>query len=44
MILADTRHRLTRDDAQLATRLLAGESGETFESLESRIADEGIRP
>jgi hypothetical protein len=42
MILADTRHRLTRDDAQLATRLLARESGENLADLERRIADEGI--
>ena len=42
MILADTRHRLTRDDAQLAARLLATEIGDDPQSLESRIADEGI--
>jgi len=42
MILADTRHRLTRDDAQLAARLLATETGEDPRALESRIADEGI--
>jgi hypothetical protein len=42
MILADTRHRLTRDDAQLAARLLATESGEDPRALEARIADEGI--
>jgi hypothetical protein len=42
MILADTRHRLTRDDAQLAARLLATEMGEEPPALESRIADEGI--
>src|SRR6185437_3905567 len=42
MILADTRHRLTRNDAQLAARLLAAESGEPLEELESRLADEGI--
>lgn len=42
MILADTRHRLTRDDAQLAVRLLAAESGTDIEAIESRIADEGI--
>ena len=42
MILADTRHRLTRDDAQLAARLLATESGDDPRELESRIADEGI--
>jgi hypothetical protein len=42
MILADTRHRLTRDDAQLAARLLARESGENLEHLETRLTDEGI--
>ena len=42
MILADTRHRLTRDDAQLAARLLARESGEELATLETRLADEGI--
>lgn len=42
MILADTRHRLTRDDAQLAARLLASESGDDPGALEARIADEGI--
>lgn len=42
MILADTRHRLTRDDAQLAARLLAQESGQDLERVESRLADEGI--
>ena len=42
MILADTRHRLTRDDAQFAARLLASESGDDLASLESRLADEGI--
>ena len=43
MILADTRHRLTRDDAQLAARLLATrERTMTRATLESRIADEGI--
>jgi len=41
MILADTRHRLTRDDAQLAARVLA-ECGENLETLEARLADEGI--
>jgi hypothetical protein len=42
MILADTRHRLTRDDAQLAVRLLATECGTEIETIEARIADEGI--
>jgi hypothetical protein len=42
MILADTRHRLTRDDAQLAARILARDSGEELAQLESRLSDEGI--
>jgi hypothetical protein len=42
MILADTRHRLTRDDAQLAARLLAAEYGDDPADIEARIADEGI--
>jgi hypothetical protein len=41
MILADTRHLLTRDDAQLAARVLA-DSGEDLASLEARLSDEGI--
>jgi len=41
MILADTRHSLTRDDAQLAARMLA-EGGDNLERLEARLADEGI--
>jgi hypothetical protein len=42
MILADTRHNLSRDDAQLATRVLAHDSGEELAVLEQRLADEGI--
>jgi hypothetical protein len=42
MILADTRHRLTRDDAQLAARLLACDSGEELAALEARLTDDGI--
>ena len=42
MILADTRHRLTRDDAALAARILAHETGESLAGFEARIADEGI--
>jgi hypothetical protein len=42
MILADTRHCLTRDDAQLAARILARDSGDELADLESRLADEGI--
>jgi hypothetical protein len=42
MILADTRHRMTRDDAQLAARILARETGEELAAFEARLADEGI--
>jgi hypothetical protein len=42
MILADTRHKLSRDDAQLATRILARDSGEELAVLERRLSDEGI--
>lgn len=42
MILADTRHRLTRDDAQLAARLLAREAGDEPTEVEGRLVDEGI--
>jgi hypothetical protein len=42
MILADTRHQLTRDDAQLAARLIAQASGEELATIETRLADEGI--
>src|SRR3954471_10192150 len=42
MILADTRHHLTRDDAQLAARILARDSGDELADLEARLADEGI--
>jgi hypothetical protein len=42
MILADTRRRLTRDDAQLAARVLAQDCGEDLAKLESRLSDEGI--
>src|SRR5512141_666538 len=42
MILADTRHRLTRDDAQLAARILARDSGDELAELETRLTDEGI--
>lgn len=42
MIIADTRHRLTRDDAQLAARLVARESGQDLMTIEGRLSDEGI--
>ena len=41
MILADTRHHLTRDDAQLAARVLA-DAGLELSELEGRLTDEGI--
>lgn len=41
MILADTRHHLTRDDAQLAARVLA-DAGVELSELEGRLTDEGI--
>jgi hypothetical protein len=42
MILADTRHHLTRDDAQLAARILARDSGDELAELQTRLVDEGI--
>jgi len=42
MILANTRQSLTRDDAQLAIRLLARFGGEEPADLERRVADEGV--
>lgn len=42
MIIADTRDRLSRDDVQLAIRLLARVTREDVESLERRLADEGV--
>ena len=42
MILADTRHHLTRDDAQLAARIIAYDSGDEVARLEALLADEGI--
>lgn len=42
MILADTRHRLTRDDAQLAVRLIALETGRDATDVEAELADGGI--
>ncbi len=42
MILANTRHQLTRNDAALAARLLARDSGVDVAEVESRISDEGI--
>ncbi|HTK47995.1 MAG TPA: hypothetical protein VL328_08470 [Gemmatimonadaceae bacterium] len=42
MIQASIRHHLTRDDAQLVARLIARDTGSALESLERRLADEGI--
>jgi hypothetical protein len=42
MILANTRLQMTRDDAQLAVRLLARVTGEPVDRLERRMADEGL--
>jgi hypothetical protein len=42
MILANTRLQMTRDDAQLAVRLLARLSGESVEDIERRVADDGL--
>lgn len=42
MILANVRRQLTRDDAQLAARMIAGDSRRELESLQARLADEGI--
>ena len=42
MILANTRLQMTRDDAQLATRLIARVSGDPVDTIERRIADEGL--
>ena len=42
MILANARHRLTREDAQLALRLVASESEEERDRIQRRLADEGI--
>ena len=42
MILADTRHHLTRDDAQLVARLIARDSGAELREVERELADHGI--
>jgi hypothetical protein len=42
MILADTRHHLTRDDAQLVARLIARDSGAELSEVERKLADHGI--
>jgi hypothetical protein len=42
VILADTRHSLTRDDAQLVARLIARDSGDDLTQVERELADHGI--
>src|SRR6185503_18083297 len=42
MILANVRQQLTRDDAQLALRLVARGSSETYERAESALRNDGI--
>jgi hypothetical protein len=42
MILANTRHRFSREDAQLAVRLVARESAEDVDRVEQRLVDEGL--
>ncbi|HUF26889.1 MAG TPA: hypothetical protein VMM18_07915 [Gemmatimonadaceae bacterium] len=42
MILADVRHRLTRDDAQLVVRLLSSGVGDAADRSEERLRDQGI--
>ena len=42
MILADVRHRLTRNDAQLAMRLIARGDSHELEQCESALRDRGI--
>jgi len=42
MILANARHLLTREDAQLAVRLVATESESDVAAVQQRLVDEGI--
>lgn len=42
MILANARHRLSREDAQLALRLVARDSSSEMEHLQQRLTDEGL--
>ncbi len=42
MILANTRQRLSRDDAQLAIRVLAQSTGDELGALERRLANDGL--
>jgi hypothetical protein len=42
MILANARHRLSREDAQLAVRLVARDCGDELGRVEQRLVDEGL--
>src|ERR1700741_3715598 len=42
MILANARHQLSREDAQLVVRLLARESAEERDRVQQLLADEGV--
>src|SRR3954463_1935272 len=42
MILANARHHLSRQDAQLAVRLVARDSIEELERVQQRLVDEGL--
>ncbi len=42
MILANTRHSLTRSDAELVARLIARDSGDELSSVERELSDHGI--
>lgn len=42
MILANTRHHLTRTDAELVARLIARDSGTELSVVERQLADHGI--
>lgn len=42
MILANARHRLTREDAQLAVRLVSRDSAEELARAQRVLADEGL--
>jgi hypothetical protein len=42
MILANVRHRLSREDAQLALRLVARDSADELDRAQQRLVDEGL--
>jgi len=42
MILANARHRLSREDAQLAVRLVAHDSTDELERMQQLLVDEGL--